>query len=127
MTVQEQPPFSGRTAWVRGRERVVRRLFRTDAGSALVLIAAALAALVWINVDRSSYEGVWRSRLAIDIGPWGLGQEVIQWVNTGLMTFFFFVVGLEVRRELDIGDLRRRERVAVPVLAGIGGMVAAVT
>ena len=63
MAVQEQ--FYGRTAWVRRRERVVRRLFRTDTGSALVLLAAALAALVWINVDRASYEGVWRSRLAI--------------------------------------------------------------
>jgi Na+/H+ antiporter NhaA len=90
------------------------------------LLAATLAALVWINVDPSSYSNLWRTRLSIDVGAFGVSQELSLWLNNGLMTFFFFVVGLEARREFDIGELRERRRVALPVLAGIGGMVVAV-
>jgi Na+/H+ antiporter NhaA len=90
------------------------------------LLAGTLAALVWINIDPPSYENVWRTPLSIDIGRWGISQELRLWVNNGLMTFFFFVIGLEARREFDIGELRQRSRVALPVLAGIGGMVLAV-
>jgi Na+/H+ antiporter NhaA len=90
------------------------------------LLAATLAALVWVNVDASSYERVWRTKLEIRIGGWGVSQDLRSWVNSGLMALFFFVVGLEARREFDVGELRERRRVALPLLAGIGGMVAAV-
>jgi Na+/H+ antiporter NhaA len=66
---------------------------------------------------------VWHTRLSIRIGSGGVSQDVRQWVNTGLMTFFFFVVGLEARREFDMGELRQRRRVTLPVLAGLGGML----
>jgi Na+/H+ antiporter NhaA len=126
MTEQPELPFSGRTAWARSLEAPLRRFLRTETGSAAVLLAATLAALVWINVDPSSYSNLWRTRLSIDIGAFGMSQELSLWLNNGLMTFFFFVVGLEARREFDIGELRQRSRVALPVLAGIGGMVVAV-
>src|SRR2546421_3627521 len=126
MTEQAGPTFSGRTAWARNLEAPLRRFLRTETASAAVLLAATLAALVWINVDPSSYETLWRTRLSINIGGFGISQELSLWLNNGLMTFFFFVVGLEARREFDLGELRQRRRVALPILAGLGGMVVAV-
>ena len=88
-----------------------------------MLLAAAVAALAWANIDLSSYESVWGTRLSIHVGAAGISQDLRGWVNSGLMTFFFFVVGLEVRREFDVGELRERRRLALPVLAGLGGML----
>jgi Na+/H+ antiporter NhaA len=90
------------------------------------LLAAAVAALVWVNVDASSYNSLWRTTLSIDLGGAGVALDLRQWVNSGLMTFFFFVLGLEARREFDLGELRERRRFALPLLAGIGGMALAV-
>ena len=87
-----------------------------------MLLVAAVAALAWANVDLSSYESFWRTQLSIHVGGSGISQDLRDWVNSGLMTFFFFVVGLEVRREFDVGELRERRRLALPVLAALGGM-----
>jgi Na+/H+ antiporter NhaA len=114
--------FSERTAWARSLETPLRGFLRTETGSAAFLLAATIAALVWVNVDASSYERVWQTRLSVRVGGGGVALDLRHWVNSGLMTFFFFVVGLEARRELDIGELRQRRRVALPVLAGLGGM-----
>jgi Na+/H+ antiporter NhaA len=114
--------FSQRTAWSRNLATPLRDFLRTETGSAAVLLLATLAALVWTNVDSSSYETVWRTRLSIRIGGDGIEQTLRQWVNAGLMTFFFFVIGLEARREFDMGELRERRRVTLPLLAGLGGM-----
>ena len=115
--------FSGRTAWARSLQAPLRDFLTTETGSAGVLLAAALAALIWANVDLASYESVWRTRLSIHVGGSGIDQSLRAWVNSGLMTFFFFVVGLEVRREFDVGELRERRRLALPMLAALGGMV----
>src|SRR5215208_52694 len=116
--------LSGRTAWARSLETPLSSFLRTETGSATVLLGAALAALVWVNVDASSYDGVWGTNLSIRVGDYGISQSLGHWVNTGLMTFFFFVIGLEARREFDLGELRDRQMVALPVLAGLGGMIA---
>ena len=126
MTAQDRSPLTGLTVWTHGRKLLLSRFLRTETGSALVLVAAILVALVWINVDRSSYDGLWQTHLSLAIGGWGVSQDLRLWVNNGLMTFFFFVVGLEARRELDLGDLRQRSTIALSVLAGVAGMVAAV-
>lgn len=105
----------------------LRRFLRTETGGAAVLLAAALAALVWVNVHASSYESLWETTLSIDIGGAGVSLSLREWVNSGLMTFFFFVVGLEARREFDLGELRERRRLALPLLASVGGMAVAVT
>ena len=123
MAAPEASRFSGRTAWARNLETPLRSFLRTETGSATVLLLATLAALVWANVDSSSYESVWRTELSIRLGSSGVSQDLVHWVNTGLMAFFFFVVGLEARREFDIGELRERRRFALPLVAGIGGMV----
>jgi Na+/H+ antiporter NhaA len=116
--------FTGRTAWAREMAAALRNYLQTEVGSALVLVAAAMVALAWANLPGGSYETVWTTRLSVRLGSWGITEELRRWVNDGLMTFFFFVVGLEVRRELDMGELRERRRVAVPVIAALGGMVA---
>jgi Na+/H+ antiporter NhaA len=116
------PPFSGRTAWARNLEPPLREFMRTETGSAAVLLAAAVAALAWVNIDSSSYDDLWRTTLSIKLGGGEVAQDLRHWVNNGLMAFFFFVVGLEARREFDLGELRQRRRLVLPLLAGIGGM-----
>src|SRR3989441_9519323 len=118
-----EAPYTGRTAWVRNLETPLRSFLRTETGSAAVLLAAAVAALVWANVDAGSYGRVWQTTLSIRIGHTGVSHDLRYWLNSGLMTLFFFVVGLEVRREFDMGELRERRRVALPLAAGFGGML----
>ena len=115
-------PLTGRTAWARNLETPLREFMRTETGSAAILLGAAVAALVWVNVDASSYDSVWHTTFSVRLHDWGVAQDLRAWVNEGLMTFFFFVVGLEARREFDMGELRERRRAALPFLAGIGGM-----
>jgi Na+/H+ antiporter NhaA len=88
-----------------------------------VLLCAVVAALVWANSPwSSSYESVWATTLSVRLGGSGISQDLRHWINEGLMTFFFLVVGLEARRELDMGQLRERRRLTVPLVASFGGM-----
>jgi Na+/H+ antiporter NhaA len=120
-------PFSARTAWTRNLQTPLRRFLSTETGSAAILAGAAVAALVWANVDDGSYERVWHTELMIRLGDMSLSQSVREWVSTGLMTLFWFVIGLEARREFDLGELRDRRRVTLPVVAGLGGIIVPVT
>ena len=122
----QAPGFSGRTAWARSVQTPLREFLRTETGGAAVLLGATLAALAWVNVDSSSYDSLWGTTVSIEIGGHGISLDLREWVNSGLMTFFFFIVGLEARREFDLGELRERRRFALPLLAGVGGMAAAV-
>jgi Na+/H+ antiporter NhaA len=124
--VHDRPRFTGTTAWARNLPTPLRSFLRTETGSAAVLLAAAAAALVWMNVDPRSYDGVWSTRLSIHLGGSNVSLDLRGWVNSGLMTLFFFVVGLEARREFDLGELRERRRILLPMLAGLGGAAAAV-
>src|SRR6266511_1583550 len=119
-------PVLGRTAWARSLETPLREFLRTETGGAAVLLATAVAALVWVNADASSYESLWGTTMSIDLGGAGVALDLRHWVNSGLMTFFFFVVGLEARREFDLGELRERRRFALPLLAAVGGMAVAI-
>jgi Na+/H+ antiporter NhaA len=119
----DAPAFSGRSIWAHRFESPLRNFIRTESGSAVILAGAAVVALIWANVGGSSYDTFWNTRLDISLGHWQIAQPVRDWVNNGLMTFFFFVVGLEARREFDLGELRERRRVILPMLAGIGGLI----
>ena len=118
--------FSGTTAWARSAQTPLRAFLRTETGGAAFLLAGTLAALAWANIDEASYERVWTTILSINLADTGVTLDLRGWVNSGLMTIFFFVVGLEARRELDLGELRERRRFALPLLAGLGGAAAAV-
>jgi Na+/H+ antiporter NhaA len=116
--------FSERTAWARNVATPLRDFLTTETGGAVVLLCATVAALIWANSPwPHSYESVWTTMLSIRLGNAGVALDLRQWVNQGLMTFFFLVVGLEAKRELAMGQLREWRNVAVPGVAALGGMV----
>ncbi|MGH8828498.1 MAG: Na+/H+ antiporter NhaA, partial [Jiangellaceae bacterium] len=102
----------------------LRRFLNTESGSAGILLAATAVALVWANSPWSDqYEALWSTQASVRIGDAGLSMDLGHWVNDGLMVLFFFIIGLEVRREFSIGELTQRRRIVVPVVAALGGMV----
>lgn len=112
---------------VRPRTTLIRPLrdFLTteSAGGMLVVIAAAVA-MVWANSPWSaSYRSFWTTELGVSVGSFDFTLDLRHWVNDALMAVFFFVVGLEIKREVSEGELRDRRKAIVPVVAAIGGMV----
>ncbi|MCW2956801.1 MAG: Na+/H+ antiporter NhaA [Thermoleophilia bacterium] len=102
----------------------LRRYLATESGSAALLVAATLVALVWANSPfSSSYEELWHTMLSLQLGEWELALDLRHWIDEGLMALFFFVVGLEVRREWSMGELTERRRATLPLLGAIGGML----
>jgi Na+/H+ antiporter NhaA len=116
-------PDVGRTAWARNLAAPLRAYLRAESASAAFLAVAVVAAVVWATVDAADYERVWTTTAAARVGSHALTLTLRDWVNSGLMTFFFFVVGLEARRELDIGELRDRRRLILPLAAAAAGIV----
>lgn len=117
--------MAGQSRRARRLATPVREFIATQNASAIVLLAVTVAALAWANSPWSaSYERLWTTELAISLGDADLSLDLRHWINDGLMAFFFFVVGLEIRREFDMGELRERRRIATPVLAATGGMIA---
>jgi Na+/H+ antiporter NhaA len=110
------------TAWGRSIAAPVRDFLSTETGGALVMLAATVLALAWANIGPHSYESLWSTQLGVRLGSAGITTDLRHWVNEGLMTLFFLVVGLEAKRELDLGELRERRRLAIPVLAAAGGI-----
>jgi Na+/H+ antiporter NhaA len=116
---------AGQTRWGARPLTPIREFIATQNSSAIVLLIATSAALVWANSPWSdSYERLWHTDLVLRLGDAELALDLRHWINDGLMAFFFFVAGLEIRREFDMGELRERRRVATPVLAAIGGITA---
>jgi len=102
----------------------LRRFLATEVGSGTLLIGATALALLWANSPWSdSYERLWSTEAGIRVGSAELVLDLRHWVDDGLMTLFFLVVGLEVTREVTVGELRDRRTVRVPVLAALGGMI----
>jgi Na+/H+ antiporter NhaA len=120
--VEPEPAESGQTPWSPSWGERLRRAVAGENAGAFALIAAAAAALLWSNLDPASYDALWALPFSVQLDGHGLQQDLREWVNAGLMTVFFFLVGLEARREFDLGELRERPRLILPLLAGLLGM-----
>ncbi len=103
----------------RPRRQALTEFLSVEALSGIVLLAATIGALAWANIDLGSYSRFWATELSIG----SLTESLGQWINDGLMAVFFFVVGLEIKRELVVGELRDRRTAALPAIAAVGGMV----
>ena len=113
----------GRTAWARNLAAPVRDFLTTETGGAAVMFAATVVALIWANSPAShSYVTVWETHFSLRLGSHQVSATLRDWVNQGLMTLFFLVVGLEAKRQLDLGELRDRRRILVPALAALCGI-----
>lgn len=102
----------------------LRAFLLNEAGSAGLLLGATVVALLWANSPWSdTYESLWSTETVIRVGSGELALDLGHWVNDGLMAVFFFVIGLEVRHELSLGELTDRRRIVLPATAALGGMV----
>ena len=125
----EAPDAEIRLRWSRSDRAVPRLLLRplqeflaTSTSGATLLLAASVVAVTWANVG-PSYEVVWSSTAQVHVADWSIRLDLRQWVNEGLMTFFFLVVGLEIKREVLIGELARLRVALLPVIVAVSGMV----
>jgi Na+:H+ antiporter, NhaA family len=101
----------------------LREYLREEAAGGVVLMAAAALALGWANSPwRAAYIALWQTPLAVQLGRFAIEADLRHWVSDGLMTLFFLVVGLEIKRELVAGELRSWRGAALPVVAAAGGM-----
>jgi Na+/H+ antiporter NhaA len=116
------PRWQGKTLWARDHAAPLTEFLRTEAASALMLVAGIVIAIAWANISDTGYESFWHTHFYLGVGSVGINQDLRTWLNSGLMTLFFLVVGLETRRELDLGDLRERRRFVLPIVTGLTGM-----
>jgi len=101
----------------------VARFLKTEEGGGFALLAGSIVALLWVNVfGIGGYESFWHTELTIGIGQASISEDLGHWVNDGLMTLFFFLISLEIKREVVHGELRRPRQAALPVIAATGGV-----
>jgi Na+:H+ antiporter, NhaA family len=125
------PPLDPPGAWAPARRLVrrarapVERFLAIEASSGILLLGVACVALLWANSPwAGAYEHLWHTRLGVSFGSWVFERDLHFWINDALMTVFFFVVGLEIRREIHHGELSELRRAALPLVAALGGMIA---
>ena len=104
--------------------RPLQRFLRLEAASGILLLAAAVASMIWANAAGAGYERIFSAPLAIGAADRAITFTIRELINDGLMTLFFFVVGMEIKRELLAGELRTFGRAALPAVAALGGMLA---
>jgi Na+:H+ antiporter, NhaA family len=122
---------TNRATWLRSDRflarsvaRPVQRFLYIEASGGLLLVAAAVVALVWANSPWSAgYHQLWATELTIDLGGHAITEDLRHWINDGLMTLFFFVIGLEIKQELTNGQLTRPRDAAIPAAGALGGMM----
>ena len=104
--------------------RPLQEFLRSSTASALPMLVAVVVALVWVNSPWwRSYEQLWVTPVVLRLGRWAIAEDLRFWVDEGLMTLFFLLAGLEIKRELSTGDLRDRRLLVGPGLGAIGGML----
>lgn len=110
---------------VRKWMRPLQRFLAIEAASGVVLLVCTLLALALANSPwAATYYDFWHTHVRVGVGDWQLDYSLAHWVNDGLMVIFFFVVGLEIKREIVAGELRDPRKAALPIMAALGGMLA---
>ena len=100
-----------------------QEFFQQEASSGILLIIATVIALIWANSPWSeAYQSLWHTNVTISFGGFGISKDLLHWINDGLMAVFFFVVGLEIKREVLVGELASPRQAILPIVAAIGGM-----
>lgn len=104
--------------------RPAQRFFRKQVASSVLLLAATFFALIWANSNISeTYHSFWHTKISLDFGEFHISKSLVHWINDGLMALFFFTVGLEIKRELLVGELASPKKALLPVIAALGGML----
>lgn len=100
-----------------------QEFFEQEAASGILLILATIVALIWANSPWSAaYNSLWHTNLTFSFGDFAISKDILHWINDGLMAVFFFVVGLEIKREVLVGELSSPRQAILPIVAAIGGM-----
>ena len=103
--------------------RPIQQFIQTESSSGLVLLASTIIALIWVNLAPESYNGTWDTRASFRLGSAVMELSLRDWVNDGLMVIFFLLVGMEIKRELLVGELSSPRKALLPIAAALGGMV----
>ena len=106
----------------RSREIFQRFILKVSSGS-MPLFVAAVAAMVWANGAAHSYHGFWHTSISLEIGSWQIAKSLAHWIDDALMTLFFFTVGMEIKREILVGELASLKKALLPITAALGGML----
>jgi Na+:H+ antiporter, NhaA family len=101
----------------------LQRFLRVEAASGVVLLVAAGAALIWANTSADSYRALWYAPVSLELGAFAFSRSLHFWINDALMTVFFLVAGMEIRREIHEGTLSRSDQAVMPAVAAAGGVV----
>ena len=103
--------------------RLLTHFLHLEATGGVVLLVCAVGALIWANSPwAASYTAFWKTEISLTFGDFGLTKPLVKWINDGLMAMFFFLVGLEIKREILVGALASARRAMLPIAAAIGGM-----
>ncbi|MGW8325522.1 MAG: Na+/H+ antiporter NhaA, partial [Desulfobacterales bacterium] len=101
-----------------------QQFFRKEAASSILLIVATIIALIWVNSNiGETYHSFWHTKISFTFGDFHISRTLLHWVNEGLMALFFFTVGLEIKREILVGELASPKKALLPVIAALGGMI----
>lgn len=100
-----------------------QKFFKKIVGSSFPLIIAAISAFVWANLWPASYHSLWHMDLSLSMGSFHMTKSLSHWIDEALMALFFFSVGLEIKREVLVGELATFKKAALPVCAAVGGML----
>ncbi|MGZ5281226.1 MAG: Na+/H+ antiporter NhaA, partial [Bacteroidia bacterium] len=102
----------------------LQNFINMQVASGIILLASLVIALVWANSPwAASYDHLWHTPITLRIGAYELSNTLHFWINDGLMTIFFFIVGLEIKREILTGELGSPRKAALPIFAALGGMI----
>lgn len=101
-----------------------QRFFKKEASSSLLLLAATVIALIWANSQNGEiYHTFWHTEISVVFGDYYVSKTLVHWINDGLMALFFFTVGLEIKREILVGELAAPKKALLPAIAALGGML----